>query len=126
MHADSRGWVQRISASIGVHRRFLPAVVRLKTDSEPGEAAVGGLHRRPAAARQRAAAVEIQLLAPGEPLRYKYLQVSAVMRILLVALFLLSPAPRLEACSCGGPGTPSQAAGQSAAAFAGTVIEITL
>src|SRR5438876_5661596 len=47
------------------------------------------------------------------------------MRILLVVLFLLSPAPRLDACTCGGPGTPCHAAGQSAAAFAGTVIEIT-
>ena len=47
------------------------------------------------------------------------------MRILLAVLFFLSRASRLDACSCEGPGTPCHAAGQSAAAFAGTVVEIT-
>jgi hypothetical protein len=46
------------------------------------------------------------------------------MRILLPVLFLLSLAPRLDACSCAGPGTPCSAAGISAAVFTGTVIDI--
>ncbi len=47
------------------------------------------------------------------------------MRILPALLFLLSLAPRLEACDCAGPGTPCHAAGMAAAAFTGTVIDIT-
>src|SRR4051812_46210388 len=47
------------------------------------------------------------------------------MRILLIIPFLVLLAPKLEACSCAGPGTPCNAAGSSAAVFTGTVLNIT-
>src|SRR5437870_10409812 len=47
------------------------------------------------------------------------------MRILLAIPFIALLAPRLGACSCSTPGTPCAAAGIAAAAFTGTVLNIT-
>src|SRR5438552_5376945 len=47
------------------------------------------------------------------------------MRILLAIPFIALLAPRLDACSCSTPGTPCHAAGIAAAAFTGTVLNIT-
>ena len=47
------------------------------------------------------------------------------MRILLAMPFIALLAPRLDACSCSTPGTPCHAAGIAAAAFTGTVLNIT-
>ena len=49
------------------------------------------------------------------------------MRVLLgVLVSLVTLAARLEACSCGGGGSPCLAAGMSAAVFTGTVMDIVL
>ena len=47
------------------------------------------------------------------------------MRILLAIPFIALLAPRLDACSCSTPGTPCHAAGIAAAAFTGTVLNMT-
>ena len=49
------------------------------------------------------------------------------MRLVVVSLIsVLCFVSRLEACSCAGSGTPCDAAGAAAAAFTGTVMDITV
>src|SRR5258706_8469141 len=47
------------------------------------------------------------------------------MRILLAIVLMTAPLTRLWACSCLGQATPCSAAGVAAAAFTGTVLNIT-
>jgi len=46
------------------------------------------------------------------------------MRLLVVAVLIILPWPRLWGCSCAGGSTPCGAAGSAAAAFTGTVLSV--
>lgn len=47
------------------------------------------------------------------------------MRVLPILMLVVAPVSYLWSCSCSGPGAPCQAAGLAAAAFTGTVLNIT-